>query len=661
MSANLRGAASRSFVPARSIVRATVPLWTLSLLAVGGAARAQVAAGDLPPVTVTATRFSEDAATLPFGVSVLTAKDLADTGVTTVNEAIMKLLGVPGRLDLYGGGDYALDLRGFGVTADNNQVVIVDGIRINEADLGGTRLAGIPINAVERIEVLRGSGTVLYGEGAAGGVIVITTKAGRGAERGNSAQVYGAVGSDHLREVRADATVGAGGFSLDVAANRRTTDNHRENFHAEVEGVSLTGQWRNDWLRVGVRHAVDDLDTGLPGSLSAAQYVADPRQTNTPTDHAEIRNRRSGVFAEADLGSAWQLGLDAGWRTKELRSINFGFPYDYDVDAKTYAARLRHRAQFGALSNTLVAGVDRGEWERTVLGAFGSVADQASTGYYLKDDLTLAGGTRLSAGVRTERIDKTHSNAADRIDDRQRAWELGVLQPLTAEASVYARIGRSYRLANVDEFSFTTPGVPLQPQTSHDLELGTRWHEVGRSAELRVYRSRLTNEIGYDPNGVGPFGPGANVNFDPTRRQGVELELAQALGESLKLRANGAWRQSRFTAGAYDGRDVPLTAKRTLSLRADWTPAPAHRVDAILSYVSPQHPDFDNVCRIPSRTIADLRYAYRWSLAEVAVGVANLTDRKYYTQAFGCNGNGETTSIYPEAGRTVSASLKLSF
>ena len=43
----------------------------------------------------------------------------------------MKLLGVPGRLDFYGGGDYALDLRGFGGTADNNQIVIVDGVRLN--------------------------------------------------------------------------------------------------------------------------------------------------------------------------------------------------------------------------------------------------------------------------------------------------------------------------------------------------------------------------------------------------------------------------------------------------------------------------------------------------------------------------------------------------
>src|SRR5450830_1568503 len=75
----------------------------------------------LKEVVVTATRFAEPAASLPFGVSVITADEIQASGVNSVNEAVMKLLGVPGRLDLSGGNNYTLDLRGFGVTADNNQ------------------------------------------------------------------------------------------------------------------------------------------------------------------------------------------------------------------------------------------------------------------------------------------------------------------------------------------------------------------------------------------------------------------------------------------------------------------------------------------------------------------------------------------------------------
>ncbi len=617
----------------------------------------------LAPVTVTATRFSAAAADLPFGVSVLTADDIKASGVTTVNDAIMKLLGVPGRLDFYGGGDYGLDLRGFGTTADNNQVVVVDGIRISEADLGGTRLAGISIDSVERIEIIRGSGAVLYGEGATGGVIVITTKAGRGTARKSQADVFAAAGSFGLREARATGTVVAGGVSLDAAANKRDTDNDRDNFRSRTEGASLTGQWSNDWLRAGVRYAYDHLDTGLPGSLSAAQYEADPRQASAPLDSASIRNNRSSAFGEAVLGD-WQIGLDAGWRGKALNSSNSGFIYAYDVDASTYALRARNAAKFGAYINSFVAGIDHSEWKRTVLGSFGSESNQRSQAVYLRDELALPGGTRLSVGWRTEGVKKDNNSASTSIDERPNAWELGVVQPVGAGVSLYGRYGRSFRLANADEFGFTAPGAQLKTQTSRDAELGVRWAYTGGRVELRVYRSALTNEIGYDPNAVGPNSAvgfsGANVNFGPTRREGLELELTQALAANANLHVNAATRRARFTTGAYQGNDVPLAPRHTLSVRADWSPAVGHRIDGGVNVVSSQSPDFVNACRMPSYTTADLRYAYQWSLAELAIGASNLTNAKYYTQAFSC-ANGAVSSIYPEAGRAVSASLRLHF
>jgi len=613
----------------------------------------------LQPVMVTATRFAQNAGDLPFGASVLVADEIKASGVTTVNEAIMKLLGVPGRLDLYGGGDYGLDLRGFGTTSDSNQVVVVDGIRINEADLGGTRLAGISIDSVERIEVIRGSAAVLYGEGATGGVIVITTKAGRGTARKNQADVYAAAGSYGVRELRGNGTVVAGNFSLDVAANKRDADNHRDNFRSKVDGASVTGQWSNDWLRAGVRHATDHLDTGLPGGLSQSEYDANPQRTNTPTDFASIRNNRSSVFGEAVFGD-WQIGLDAGWRDKALTSSFGGFASAYDVIANTYALRTKYAAKFGSIASSLIFGIDHDEWKRTAQGAGGSGDNRRSEAFYLKDEVTLASGTRLSAGWRTESVKKDIRGGAVAVEERPNAWELGIVQPVTPGVSVFGRVGRSFRLPNVDEFGFTTPGVTLQTQTSRDMELGGRWAHAGGRAELRLYRSALTNEIGYDPNAVGPFGSGANVNFDPTHRQGIEIEVAQALSANANVRVNAAARRARFTAGTYEGKDIPLTPRQTLSVRADWSPAAGHRIDGGVNLVSSQNPDNDNACRMPSYTTADLRYAYRWSLAELAVGVSNLGNTKYYTLAFKCT-NGVVGSIYPEAGRAITASVRLHF
>lgn len=642
-----------------TVFRAPLAALPLALLA-ATSSLAQTSAATLATTVVSATRFSEPADTLPLGVSVITADDIRAAGVATVNEAVMRLLGVPGRQDLYGGGDYALDLRGFGSTADNNQVVVLDGIRLNEADLGGTRLAGIPIDTVERIEVLRGSGAVLYGEGATGGVIVITTKAGNGSSRRNAASAFAGVGSNGLREWRGTATLAAGGFSLDVAGQRRASNNHRDNFRSEVDGASASAQWSNDNVRLGARHARDALDTRLPGSLSAAQYAANPRQSVTPNDWARISNTASGLFGEVLLGN-WQIAADLGWREKSLSSNQGGFAYAYDVEASQQSLRARHEATWGGLRHALVLGHDRGEWERVVAGAFGSTARQTTSAWYLKDDWTLAGGTRLSAGARTEQLRKGITGSAD-LDDRRNAWELGVSQPLSGNATLWGRIGSSFRLANVDEFSYTDPATAIRPQTSRDLEAGLRWVHGTWRTELRAYRSQLTDEIGYDPAGNGPWGPGtgANVNFDPTRRQGLELDAQWKAGPALKLSVNAALRQATFRSGPYAGRDVPLAPGRTVSLRADWTPATGHLVTAGLNWVGEQHPDFANQCRMPSYTTLDARYAYQWRQVEFSLGVRNLFDRDYYTRAFACVA-GVTSAIYPEAGRTFTAAMRVAF
>ena len=107
----------------------------LSLPAAAGVLAQGQLTTSLKEVAVTASRVAGPRDVQPFGTSVITAEDIQSAGAVTVNDAIIRILGVAGRQDFYGGGDYALDLRGFGTTSDSNQVVIVDGIRINEADL----------------------------------------------------------------------------------------------------------------------------------------------------------------------------------------------------------------------------------------------------------------------------------------------------------------------------------------------------------------------------------------------------------------------------------------------------------------------------------------------------------------------------------------------
>src|SRR5262249_18708665 len=146
-------------------------------------------------------------------------------------------------------------------------------------------------------------------------------------------------------------------------------------FKSSTDATSATVQWQGEHGRIGASQSYDRLETGLPGALTADEYAADPAITNFPLDKATITNRRGSLFGELDLGN-WQLGLDYGDRDKSLRSINFGFPYDYDIDAHNLSLRARHGIAFGAAKNALAFGFDAAEWQRQVAG--GSHAEQKS-------------------------------------------------------------------------------------------------------------------------------------------------------------------------------------------------------------------------------------------------------------------------------------------
>jgi iron complex outermembrane receptor protein len=633
-------------LPARFAVLA------LSLPAAFVASGQDIPIKTLPETLVTGSRVAGSRDAQPFGTSVITAEDIQRSGAATVNEAIMRLLGVPGRQDSYGGGDYALDLRGFGITSDSNQVVVVDGIRINEADLGGTRLAGIPIESVTQIEVIRGSGAVLYGEGATGGVIIITTKSGKGVARENAASIYAAAGSYGLLEGRANVTLASGGFSLDVNAMDREADNHRDNFRSRSNALSTVAQWRNEWLRVGASQSNDELKTGLPGPLTADEYAANPRKAKSYSDNAEISNSKTGFFAEADVGD-WQLIANAGSREKIFRA--YSGTYAYDIRANTVGLRAVSTQKRVDFTNRLVFGNDYASWSREFLGSGGASDTQSSRALYFRDELTLAASkTLLTVGARTEQINKQLSYAAPGLSDRQNAWELGLRQPLNERISVYGRVGDSYRLANVDELSFTLPGATLLPQRSKDTELGSTYAAGAVKVDVRLYRSALTDEIALDPI------PYRNVNLDPTLRTGLELDGTYAYAKNLKFRVNAALRKSSFVSGPYAGSLVPLIPRRTLSLQTEWMPVEKHFVTGGVNWVASQHPDFANACSMPAYATANVRYAYRWSKSEVFVGATNLADHKFYTQAYGCS-SGKTTSIYPEPGRAVTAGVRVTF
>jgi iron complex outermembrane receptor protein len=551
---------------------------------------------------------------------------------------------------------------------------------LSENDASVALLSSIPIETVERIEIVRGGSSVLYGEGATAGTIQIITRRPQHQEGSEGSRSRGTVVADAgtfgQRGLRVALVREQQGWSLDTNLDRRETDNYRDNNRLRQENVSGGLQWADDSRRIGLR--IDRLDQSYrtAGALTMAQYRDNPRSSFTPDDYGATGMTRAVLSAEQRMG-AFELAAKLSQRDKTYSSHtvgSFGIS-DYATRSRTtqFSPRLRYTADIGKLHNELVTGFDISESARQAVSASSlAVGVQHSRALYARNEIRRNDGrARLAFGLRRETFDQrsTDSLAWNQNNNYAQsqaltAWDVaGSVAPLS-RTTLFAKAGRSYRVANIDENGFTLqPGQMLRPQTSDDLAFGAT---LGASASrhaltLTLFQHHLRNEIMYDPTIANPAtgGNGANVNLDPTLRRGVELEMRSQLTASFALSASFQHVDARFRAGANAGKEVVLTPRNTASTRLNWNHGP-QSARAGAQWVASQRygNDFANTCaaRMPSYVTLDARYALRLAKWELALSGTNLGNKNYFSQAYGC-----ASGIYPASGRQLDFSVRYDF
>ena len=636
-------------------------------------APAALAAQDLPgdeaAVVITATRFPQARSSLTAGAIVITGRQIAEAGIATVPEALAKLGGIQIR-NSSGSPSPQLDLRGFGSSGDQNTLVLVDGQRLSENEQASARLSAIPLDSIERIEILPGSGAVEYGGGATGGTVNIVTRSPAAGRR--SAQAALTLGSYATRQFDAGFSVAGDKVGLNLAGIVVDTDNYREN--NEVREFSLDGGARllldDGELRIKASGGRQQL--GLPGALTEAQIAQDPRQASTPDDSSSLAVWRALVGGTALLGTA-ELAADLGYRSRESDAdfVSFGGVTVIDAAIWSFTPRLKLPFALAGGTGQLVAGIDWNDWTygRTIdIPSFGFASDLSSSqtdlGGYVQGSLLLPSGLRLSAGGRLQRtrIEQEDALAAGSGQSQSlplSSFELGARQFLGGEnASIYGRWGQSFRVANVDDNGFTADGRLLQPQKSHETEIGVEFETGTARLRLAGFRIDTNNEIHFVAIPSGGFFFGFNTNLPPTRREGAELDGRWQPLPSLTLSGNYRYTSARYRGGEFlgeslSGNEVPLVPRQRASLVGTWTILDGLTLAGSVRYVGPQRYDNDQVNTfksMPAYTLVDLKLSQQLGGWRLSAAVNNLFGESYYSYGIR-NFAGTSFAAYPEAER----------
>lgn len=666
----------------------------------------QSGALELPPIDVGTSRLGTGITGT--STSVITAAEIERSPAQSLPDILAQQTGVQ-TLHQTGnplGVNDAVDVRGFGAFAQSNVLVLVNGRRYQDFDLQGFDFSTIPLNSIERIEITRGnSGTVLYGDGAIGGVINIVTKTA--ATPGIKGRVEGAVGSYGFAEGRLSAASASGPWNASFYSNVATTSGYRQNNELRQENAVGNLNYRTPEFSGYVTLSLDRQRQNLPGNLPNLPLVYpitldNPRASVFPSDwgHKQDVNLTAGFSKSLWAGA--ELTMDGGVRRKFQQSQFYNYfpapffafdpnstaPGNYvdtvmTTSSLTPRLNIAHHA-FGVPSQ-LLTGID---FYNTQYGSDRSQSPgmptihhydirQTTAALYVMNkaavlpDLDVSIGGRIQrnmvkatddydAGVDPNAGFYASNPQAPPLDsgEWQYAAHLGAEYRLNRTVALFARVARAFRLPNADErvgagspFFATTPAnFGLKTQTSNDAEAGFRIQTQGFNFQSSAYVMDLNNEVHFIP------AENVNINLDPTRRQGWENTASYQLTDDVRLRAGAAYTRATFREGAYAGKDVPLVSRWSGHAGFSWDIVKKLAVfDVSARFWSSRRMDNDqnNVQpTIPANATIDARIGgeyerFFWSLA-----VQNLFNVSYFDYSIASATTLGYYAAFPQPGRT---------
>jgi iron complex outermembrane receptor protein len=558
-----------------------------TLVAVGISQAATVEnTSEAPPlvteVVVTATRLLENISEVPAYVTVITEQDIKKTAARGLPDLLRNQAGLHVN-DITGNGrNFTVDIRGFGETAGLNTLVLVDGRRINQADLSGTDWTLIPLERIRKVEIIRGGrGSILYGDNASGGVINIITK------EGETFQADGKIVGGSYNTFRSEAAISGAlkELTYNLSANYANSDGYRDNSDTDAKDIGLNlGYPIGDRAGINFSTGYHDDSAALPGALKESDFAKGISRTETvhPSDFADVEDYYFQGGPEILFFEASMFKLDASFRKRN--SLSFAsfeagtFLGDTEIETIVMSPRIILEENIMGFDNSLIIGFDYTDITEKIHNEsvfFGTVSIgvfelvKKNYGYYLHEEFGLTDRVALSAGYRYDEVEYSFNPsipAQTKMDAN--LFTTGVNYVFFENSSVYLNFIRSFRYPVFDElFSFftNTLNTSLNPQISRGYEFGiTHYFKEDFSSSLNYSRFDTKDELFYNPASF------ANENMDGTVHRDIVTISLRKTFENLEVNGSYTYSHAIIESGQFADNDFPDVPKHAATLNVQF-------------------------------------------------------------------------------------------
>ena len=558
---------------------------------------------ELERVVVTATRTEQSLDDSLASVSVITAADIdrlqarnlidlleGQAGITVANS------GGPGKLT-------SVFMRG---TSSDHVLVLVNGMRFGSTTAGIAALQDIPVDQVERIEIVRGPRAALYGSDAIGGVIQVFT---RQPETG----------------LAANAEVGAGSFGRREAS------------------VGIGERFEKSWYRVDAGHVTLDGFDSCVNSGTAGCFANEPDDDGY--DNTSVSGRVGRELGETGIieFDAWQAEgenfYDGFFNRTEYERSAMNLRISGEVmDALDLEFRGGRSSDDSVNSGPFGSGyVDTARDEASLLANYSLESQVISLGIESRDDQVDSDTAYDETSRRTDAVftqwqfdasDWSADVAARYIDDEQfggkTTGSFGLGHDISDNWKAWLSYGSAYHAPTFNDLYFPGFSNPdLEPETSHSTEIGLRY-DNGYQLDVNLYENRLDNLIEFD------FATSMPVNVSEARIRGLEVRWLWR-NSDWRISADMTLLDTENLSGLNEGNELPRRADRSLRLEIDrslgeWS------LGAGLNAVGRRYDDLGNTTELAGYATLDLRASWMLSTKwELAAKLGNALDRDYQT------------------------------
>ena len=614
-------------------------------------------------VIVTTSRFESDVNQLPSHVTVITKQEIERLSATDLSQVLRR---VPGIQVSNTNGKTSVSMRGISASqAGSNVLILVDGQRLNKTDLASPDIDTINIIDIERVEIIQGAGSSLYGDQAVAGIINIITRSG---QKQTKTLRY-AQGRYDNKQTAANL-----GFQIDeqwsfvLKGNKKETDNYRD--HNELKNNQLGAEifYQDNQQQWRFSHRTRNETQQTPGALLESD-LNDRRQSRPEfaNDYVSTDEYYSRIFGQLNLNSQWQFALDVNHQESDIQSINSFINF---ATANVNQTRRSQSSVYprvkgswdtdnGPLQWITGFDYDKADYEFSLLArsnaqTMESVYSQFYWPFSTNLQLELAG--RL-AKVEDQLTDAALYPQGVVLDNSASAYDVGFSYQFNSATKGFIRYSNNYRFAKVDEQAYTSDGVlGLEPQTGTSIEAGVSGQFESSSLQASVYQLKLEDEIFFDPSATPPAGaffPGANVNGGESTRLGLLLDYRYYIEEN-ELGLSYHWVDADTESSDLV---VPGVSENTVTAWFDWQLTSDFSWYLETFYRDERYQEGDTTNTLPKVDgYSLLNSALYWQLDNARLGlrVDNLLDKEYIDYA-------QFNGYYPAKGRDVIVTFDLRF